>query len=71
MTLTLSLRNVDTRLSPIVQAAFNEEVTKRTVQGVLATEREKIMQNVRKRLEAETKENDIAVVDVRLKHVVF
>ncbi len=66
-----SLRNVDTRLSPIVQAAFNEEVTKRTVQGVLATEREKIMQDVRKRLEDEAKQFGIEVVDVRIKRVDF
>ena len=32
------MRNVENRLSPIVQAAFNEEVTKRTVLAVLATE---------------------------------
>ena len=49
------LRNLETRLSPIVQAALNEEVTKRTVRAVLATEREKVMQDVRKRLEEEAK----------------
>ncbi|QPF74904.1 protease modulator HflC [Roseateles sp. DAIF2] len=65
------MRNVETRLSPIVQAAFNEEVTKRTVLSVLATEREKVMNDVRKRLEDEAKQFGIEVVDVRIKRVDF
>ncbi|MEY2837833.1 MAG: protease modulator HflC, partial [Pseudomonadota bacterium] len=43
-------RNAESRLIPIVQAALNEEVTKRTVTAVLSTEREKVMQGVIKRL---------------------
>ena len=35
------IRNLESRLSPVVQAAFNEVVTRRTVSGMLATEREK------------------------------
>ena len=66
-----SLRNVETRLSPIVQAALNEEVTKRTVRAVLATEREKVMTDVRKRLEEEAKQFGIEIVDVRVKRVDF
>ncbi|MCU7371468.1 protease modulator HflC [Paucibacter sp. O1-1] len=65
------MRNVETRLSPIVQAAFNEEVTKRTVLAVLATEREKVMTDVLKRLEDEAKQFGIEVVDVRIKRVDF
>jgi membrane protease subunit HflC len=65
------IRNVENRLAPIVQAAFNEEVTKRTVIGVLATEREKIMNDVRKRLADEAKQFGIEVVDVRIKRVDF
>ncbi|HEU6456556.1 MAG TPA: protease modulator HflC [Roseateles sp.] len=65
------IRNVENRLSPIVQAAFNEEVTKRTVIAVLATEREKVMQDVRKRLADEAKQFGIDVVDVRIKRVDF
>jgi modulator of FtsH protease HflC len=65
------LRNVEARLSPIVQAAFNEEVTKRTVLAVLATEREKVMTDVRKRLEDEAKQFGIEVLDVRIKRVDF
>lgn len=66
-----SMRNLDTRLSPIIQAALNEEVTKRTVRAVLATEREKVMQDVRKRLEEEAKQFGIEIVDVRVKRVDF
>ncbi|MBV9890665.1 MAG: protease modulator HflC, partial [Rhizobacter sp.] len=44
------MRNLEARLSPIVHAAFNEEVTKRTVGGVLSSERDKVMQDVRNRL---------------------
>ncbi|HEX2010775.1 MAG TPA: protease modulator HflC [Roseateles sp.] len=65
------MRNVETRLSPIVQAAFNEEVTKRTVLAVLATEREKVMNDVKRRLEDEAKQFGIEVVDVRIKRVDF
>jgi membrane protease subunit HflC len=65
------MRNVDSRLSPVVQAAFNEEVTKRTVIAVLATEREKVMNDVRKRLADEAKQFGIEVVDVRIKRVDF
>ncbi|KQV60420.1 protease modulator HflC [Pelomonas sp. Root1217] len=65
------MRNVENRLVPVVQAAFNDEVTKRTVLAVLATEREKIMQDVRKRLADEAKQFGIEVVDVRIKRVDF
>jgi len=54
-----------------VQAAFNEEVTKRTVLAVLATEREKVMNDVRARLVDEAKQFGIEILDVRLKRVDF
>lgn len=65
------IRNLENRLSPVVQAAFNEEVTKRTVRGVLAVEREKVMQDVRARLADEAKAFGIEIVDVRIKRVDF
>jgi modulator of FtsH protease HflC len=65
------LRNLETRLTPVVQAAFNEEVTKRNVSGVLATEREKVMNDVRARLLDEAKSFGIEIVDVRIKRVDF
>jgi membrane protease subunit HflC len=67
----VDMRTIETRLSPIVQAALNEEITRRTVRGVLATEREKVMTDVRKRLEEEAKSFGIEIVDVRIKRVDF
>ncbi len=66
-----NMRNVEARLSPIVQAALNEEVTKRDVRAVLATERDKVMQDVRHRLVEEAKQFGIEIVDVRIKRVDF
>ncbi len=68
---TADMHNLEIRLSPIVQAAFNEEVTKRTVRAMLATEREKVMQDVRARLTDEAKTFGIEIVDVRIKRVDF
>jgi membrane protease subunit HflC len=67
----VDLRNLENRLSPVVQAAFNEEVTKRTVSGLLAGEREKVMNDVRGRLLDEAKSFGIEIVDVRIKRVDF
>ncbi len=65
------MRNLDTRLSPIVHAAFNEEVTKRTVGEVLSSARDKVMQDVRARLADEAKAFGIEILDVRIKRVDF
>ncbi|MCK6431542.1 MAG: protease modulator HflC [Burkholderiaceae bacterium] len=65
------IRNLESRLSPVVQAAFNEEVTRRTVRGVLSDERDKVMQDVRNRLVAEVKAFGVEIVDVRIKRVDF
>ena len=67
----VDMRNAESRLSPIVQAAFNEEVTKRTVQAMLATDRERVMQGVRVRLADEAKAFGIEIADVRIKRVDF
>ena len=64
-------RNLESRLSQVVQAAFNEEVTKRNVRGVLSEEREKVMQDVRSRLADEAKSFGIELVDIRIKRVDF
>ena len=64
-------RNLENRLAPVVQAAFNEEITKRDVKGVLASEREKVMNDVRSRLADEAKSFGIEIVDVRIKRVDF
>lgn len=65
------VRNAEARLSPIVQAALNEEVTRRDVTQVLSTEREKVMQGVMARLGDDAKAFGIEVVDVRIKRVDF
>ncbi len=67
----VDFRNLESRLSPVVQAAFNEEITKRDVKGVLAGERDKVMQDVRTRLADEAKAFGIEIVDVRIKRVDF
>ncbi len=67
----VDFRNLEARLSPVVQAAFNEEVTKRTVQGVLSAEREKVMSDVRQRLADDAKSFGIEILDVRIKRVDF
>jgi membrane protease subunit HflC len=67
----VDIRNAENRIAPIVQAALNEEVTKRTVGEVLSTEREKVMQGVIKRLRDDVKSFGIEIVDVRIKRVDF
>jgi membrane protease subunit HflC len=63
--------NLERRLAAVAQAAFNEEITKHTVRGVLSDERAKIMQNVKARLESESKQFGIDIIDVRIKRVDF
>jgi membrane protease subunit HflC len=67
----VDFRNLENRLAPVVQAAFNEVVTRRTVRGMLATEREQVMNDVRERLSDEAKQFGIEVLDVRVKRVDF
>ena len=64
-------RNLESKLSPIVQAAVNEEVTKRTVAAMLSAEREKVVQGVIRRLADDAQSFGIEVVDVRIKRVDF
>jgi membrane protease subunit HflC len=64
-------RNLENRLGPVVQAAFNEEITRRNVAGVLSVEREKVMRDVLARLSNEAQAFGIEVVDVRIKRVDF
>jgi membrane protease subunit HflC len=70
-TIGADLRLLENRLSPVVQAAFNEEVTRRTVTAVLATERDAVMSDVQRRLADEAKSFGIEIVDVRIKRVDF
>ncbi len=63
--------HLENRLAPVVQAAFNDEITQHTVRGVLADDRNKVMEAVRKRLIAEAGAFGIKIVDVRIKRVDF
>ena len=65
------MRGLESRLSPIVHAAFNEVITKRTVGEVLSGGRDQIMQDVRDRLADEAKSFGIVILDVRIKRVDF
>jgi modulator of FtsH protease HflC len=65
------MRNLENRLTPVVQATFNEVVTRRTVGGILASDREKVMAEVKERLVDDAKNFGIEIVDVRVKRVDF
>jgi membrane protease subunit HflC len=67
----VDIRNAEARLSPLVQTALNEEVTKRTVKDVLSTERENVMLGVKSRMTDDAKSFGIEIVDVRIKRVDF
>ncbi|MEO7493950.1 MAG: protease modulator HflC [Massilia sp.] len=57
------------RLSQIVKAALNDEITKRTVREVISGERGKVMEAIRDKVVAEAKQIGVDIVDVRLKRV--
>jgi modulator of FtsH protease HflC len=67
----VNVASAEMRLSPLVQAALNEEVTKRTVKDVLSTDREKIVQGVKTRLQDDAQTYGIEIIDVRIKRVDF
>jgi len=67
----VDFRNLETRLGPVVQAAFNEEITRRNVAGVLSGERNVIMNDVKTRLTAEAQAFGIEILDVRIKRADF
>jgi modulator of FtsH protease HflC len=57
------------RLSQIIKAALNDEITKRTVREVISGERGRVMEAVKQKVVAEAKQIGVGVVDVRLKRV--
>ena len=67
----IDIRNLEARLAPVVHAAFNEEITRRTVSGVLSTERDKVVLNIRSQLAEEAKSFGIEILDIRIKRVDF
>jgi membrane protease subunit HflC len=57
------------RMSQIVKAALNDEITKRTVREVISGERGKVMEAIRTRVAEEARQIGVEIVDVRLKRV--
>lgn len=57
------------RMSQIVKAALNDEITKRTVREVISGERGKVMEGIRNKVITEAKQIGVEIVDVRLKRV--
>jgi membrane protease subunit HflC len=57
------------RMSQIVKASLNDEITKRTVREVISGQRGKVMESIRTKVIAESKLIGIEIIDVRLKRV--
>jgi membrane protease subunit HflC len=57
------------RMSQIVKAALNDEITKRTVREVISGQRGKVMEAIRDKVVAEAKQIGVEIIDVRLKRV--
>ncbi|APA67565.1 MULTISPECIES: protease modulator HflC [unclassified Janthinobacterium] len=57
------------RMSQIVKAALNDEITKRTVREVISGQRGKVMEAILAKVAAEAKSIGVGIVDVRLKRV--
>jgi membrane protease subunit HflC len=58
-----------TRLNQTVNAGLREEFGKRTVHDVVSGERDKIMEQMREKADADSRKIGIQIVDVRLKRV--
>ncbi|HXA48315.1 MAG TPA: protease modulator HflC [Burkholderiaceae bacterium] len=59
------------RLSQIIKAALNDEITKRTVREVISGERGKIMDAIQQKVSKEAEQIGVEIVDVRLKRVEY
>ena len=57
------------RMSQIIKAALNDEITKRTVREVISGQRGAVMQAVQAKVVAEARQIGVGIVDVRLKRV--
>jgi modulator of FtsH protease HflC len=62
-------RNANSRLSQTVNGLLREEFGRRTVHEVVSGEREKIMTDVRGRIELDASKIGVTIIDVRLKRV--
>jgi membrane protease subunit HflC len=56
-------------MSQIVKAALNDEITKRTVREVISGQRGKVMDSIRQKVQDESKQIGVDIIDVRLKRV--
>jgi membrane protease subunit HflC len=59
------------RMSQIIKAALNDEITKRTVREVISGERGNVMKAVKNKVVAEAQQIGVEIVDVRLKRVEY
>lgn len=64
-------RRAGDRLSQIVKAALNEQITKRTVRQVLASQRDQVMRDVQAGIAKDIAGTGIQIVDMRLTRVDF
>jgi membrane protease subunit HflC len=64
-------RRAGDRLAQIVKAALNEQITRRTVRQVLASQRDQVMQDVQTGIAKDIKGTGIQIVDMRLTRVDF
>jgi membrane protease subunit HflC len=62
-------RRAQDRMSQIIKAALNDEITKRTVREVISGERSKVMNAIHRKVEDEAKQIGVQIIDVRLKRV--
>lgn len=62
-------RRAQDRLSQIVKAALNDEITKRTVREVISSQRNNLMDAIQARVANEAKQIGVEVIDVRLRRV--
>jgi membrane protease subunit HflC len=62
-------RRANDRMTQIIKASLNDEITKRTVREVISGERGKVMEAIQKKVSEEASQIGIQIVDVRLKRV--
>ncbi len=62
-------RKAQDRLSQIVKAALNDEITKRSVRDVISGERGKVMEAIKAKVTEEARQIGVDIIDVRLKRV--
>lgn len=64
-------RNAAQRLTQVVKKAMQEEISVRTVEQVLATERDKVIDGIKHKVGPEASNEGLEVLDVRLSRVDF